>query len=89
MAKKVDAFPDQARSSKYPWDEWLDGGVWELVPGKDFEAKPMTFRSAAIAQAKTRGGKVRTRIMNRDGHAEKMYVQFFREGGDGIGDGGY
>lgn len=34
MAQKLAAFPEGANAregySRYPWNEWLDGGAWEL-----------------------------------------------------------
>jgi len=27
----------QGRPPIYPWDEWLDGRIWELTQGEDFE----------------------------------------------------
>jgi hypothetical protein len=80
MAQRVDQFPDQPSKSIYPWDDWLDGAVWELEAGTDFRGTSSTFRSVAIVQARKRGGKVRTRLIrstvaNTD---DKLYIQFFR-----------
>ena len=75
MATKIDAFPEAPSQNVYPWDEWLDGDVWELVPGKDFKGKPATFRASAVAQAARRNGKVRTqKIRTKDG--DRIYLQF-------------
>jgi hypothetical protein len=78
MAKRVDTFPDLPSQSRYPWDEWLDGSVWELVLGEDFNGKPATFRSVAIVQAKKRHGRVKTRLLRAKdpGEADRLYVQF-------------
>ena len=76
MARKLDTFPTAA-GSRYPWDEWLDGNVWELVHGDDFTAKPSTFRSIASGQAKKRGGKMRTRSVEADGRPA-VVIQFQR-----------
>lgn len=79
MAQRTDVFPDAAPQNLYPWDEWLDGSVWELTPGEDFKGKPATFRASALAQAARRDGKVRTRkVANADGD-ERLYLQFFRD----------
>lgn len=81
MARKVERFPDLPNQSRYPWDEWLDGGIWELAPGEDFKGKPATFRSVAIGQAKKRGGKAKTRLLRgKDGQPDRMYLQFRRDG---------
>jgi hypothetical protein len=80
MARKVEEFPDASPpASKYPWPQWLDGGVWELVPGQDFTGSPATFRSNAIAQANKREGKVRTRRIKDARGGERFYLQFVHE----------
>jgi hypothetical protein len=79
VAKRVKPFPEPLRNSKYPWVTWLDGEIWELVPGEDFDGKPTNFRSAAIAQARRRGGRVKTRRLKRDDGTERMYIQFLRD----------
>jgi hypothetical protein len=79
VARMIDHFPDAPAQSQYPWDEWFNGSVWELVPGEDFKGRPATFRSSAVAQAARRDGKVRTRkITNPDGR-ELLYLQFYRD----------
>jgi hypothetical protein len=77
VATKIEQFPAAPSQNVYPWDEWLDGDVWELVPGEDFKGKPATFRASAVAQAARRDGKVRTQRIERDGE-ERLYVQFYR-----------
>lgn len=79
MAQRVEAFPELTQS-RYPWGEWLDGSVWELVIGDDFKGKPSTFRSVALAQAKKRGGRVRTRfIRGQNGASDRMYIQYMAD----------
>jgi hypothetical protein len=78
VATKTDDFPQAPSQNVYPWDEWLDGGVWELVPGEDFKGKPATFRASAVAQAARRDGKVRTQKIRSD-DGERLYLQFYRE----------
>lgn len=82
MARRVEQFPDLPTKSRYPWGEWMDGSVWELVPGEDFKGKPATFRSVALGQAKKRGGKVRTSLLRgTEGQPDRLYVQFIPEQG--------
>jgi hypothetical protein len=76
MARKVDGFPEPTPRSVYPWSEWLDGGIWELTPGKDFKGKPAAFRANAIAQAKRRDGRARTRRVKDPEGKERFYIQF-------------
>ena len=79
MARKVDVFPEFIAANRYPWEEWLDGDVWELSLGQDIKSNPRTFRSSAITQAKQRGGKVRTRLVKTaPDDPGRLYVQFYR-----------
>jgi hypothetical protein len=76
MPRKLEQFPSAARS-RYPWDQLLDGDPWELVCGEDFQSKPMTFISNARAQARRRGGSVRTRVFETDDRSA-VVIQFRR-----------
>jgi hypothetical protein len=78
VARKVDKFPELPSQSRYPWDSWLDGDIWELTPGDDFKGKADNFRAVAVAQAKKRGGRVQTRLLrsSQKGKADKLYIQF-------------
>lgn len=72
MAKKVREMPEgKRREGKYPWDEWLDGSVWELEPGSDFKVELDSMRSLAISAAKRQGGKLKTRVTGG-----KLYIQY-------------
>jgi hypothetical protein len=74
MPRKLERFPSAA-TSRYAWDELLDGEPWELVSGEDFTAKPTTLIANARLQAKRRGGSVRTRLF-QDGHRAAVVIQF-------------
>jgi hypothetical protein len=76
MPRKLEQFP-AAATSRYPWDQLLDGDPWELVYGEDFQSKPMTFISNALTQARRRGGSVRTRIVE-NGDRSAVVIQFRR-----------
>lgn len=76
MARKLDTFPS-VTGARYPWDEWLDGSVWELVRGDDFQAKMATFRANTQVQAKRRGGRVRSRAVDATDR-EGVVIQFQR-----------
>jgi hypothetical protein len=78
VARKIEQFPDAPSQDIYPWDEWFDGSVWELVPGEDFKGRPTTFRSSAMAQAARREGNVRIRKISKEGQ-DRVYLQFFRD----------
>jgi hypothetical protein len=77
MARQLDSFPTPP-TRRYPWEEWLDGHVWELRRGEDFSAKPATVISNARSQAKRRGGIIRTRLGGELGR-EAIVLQFSRE----------
>lgn len=70
MAKKVDALPPSSLG-KYPWDEWLDGDVWELEPKEDFDIRLDNFRSAVYQAAAARNVSVTV----RQGKNGMVYVQ--------------
>jgi hypothetical protein len=75
MPRKLEQFPVATGSARYPWDELLNGDAWELVSGDDFTSKPSTLVQNARAQAKRRGGNVRTRLFE-NGHRTSVVIQF-------------
>ena len=70
MARKVKAMPERDPVSKYPWEKWLDGGVWELTPGKDFKCEIDSMRQQVYQAARDSGRSATTRV--NDGH---LYIQ--------------
>jgi hypothetical protein len=74
MPRKLERFPSAA-TSRYPWDELLNGDAWELVSGEDFTSKPTTIIANARTQAKRRGGTVRTRLL-QNGDRAAVVLQF-------------
>lgn len=71
MASVVDGMDLSAvHGSRYPWDEWLDGQTWELIPDVDFDCSPENMRAQVHVTSKKRGHKTITRI--RD---ERLYIQ--------------
>jgi hypothetical protein len=77
MAKRLEVFPSFRSEPRYPWDEWLDGSVWELEQGRDFTSKVPTFRANAQTQARKRGGAIRTRLLD-NGQVAHLVIQFRR-----------
>lgn len=63
MAKKLKNFEfrTNARDSM-PWEEWLDGNIWQLTKGEDFDRSVESIRSGAFVKAKAMGLKVRTSV---------------------------
>jgi hypothetical protein len=74
MPRKLERFPSAA-TSRYPWEEFLNGDAWELVSGEDFTSKPTTLIANARIQAKRRGGTVRTRLL-QNGDRAAVVLQF-------------
>lgn len=58
----------------YPWGDWLDGQVWELVPGVHFQVTTISFRGAARAWARRR----RMRVSVMETSVGTVCVQAFR-----------
>ena len=58
--------------SKFPWEVWFDGQLWELVPGEDFEVSVKNFRATIYYAASIRNLKVSTTVV--DG---KIHLQSF------------
>jgi hypothetical protein len=79
--KRLERFPVSTATSRYPWDELLNGDVWELVSGDDFQSRPATVISNARNQARRRGGRVRTRLFVEDGRT-RVVLQYVRHGGE-------
>jgi hypothetical protein len=78
MARTMEHFPAPRGMSRYDWSSWLDGRVWELIPSEDFAAKVSTFKQMAQTQARKRGGRIRTRLLERDGR-QTLVMQFVAE----------
>ena len=74
MPRKLEQFP-VAGTRRYPWDEWLNGDVWQLFKGDDYTSKTTTILSNARIQAKRLGGSVRTRTLVEQGR-ESLVLQF-------------
>ncbi len=66
MAKVLESefLPGRATKFKYPWDEWLDGQVWELTKGVDFDCKLSSLRATAWTQGCRRNKRVHTTLVN-------------------------
>lgn len=77
MARRLEAFPAPS-GARYPWNDWLDGSVWELVRGEDFNSKPSTLRANAQTQAKKRGGHARSKAATTGDGRDAVVIQFER-----------
>jgi hypothetical protein len=71
MAERLREWPHQyvRGASREPcgyfWQAWLDGSVWALEPGADFDVSVRRIRDRAIAAARIRGLSLRVRWYGR------------------------
>ena len=54
------------RRSRYDWEAWLDGGVWQGRRGEDFTCKTTSFVSQLYAAAYNRGMRIHVRLQGED-----------------------
>lgn len=63
MAKVLKNFEfNLGRHHKYNWATWLDGRIWQMVRGEDFQISSKSFQLAVLSTAKRRGLTVKTRV---------------------------
>jgi hypothetical protein len=74
MPTKLDTFPAYTSQARHDWPQLLNGDIWQLQRGEDFNGKAKTFVQNARSQAKRRGGTVRTRLLGD----ETVVLQFRR-----------
>lgn len=75
MAERLDAFPGLS-TRRYPWEEWLNGDVWQLFAGEDYTSKTRTIIAGARARAKRMDGGLRTRLFEEESGRESVVLQF-------------
>jgi hypothetical protein len=69
MATKLKTFDFTAPSAitqptekaVYPWEQWLDGDIWQIREGEDFTTHPLMMERIIRTRATARGAKVRLR----------------------------
>lgn len=64
MAEKLNDFPrnNSGRPNIYPWDEWLDGSIWFIKKGEDYDSLTSTMRQGIFNMSYRRGGRSRTMV---------------------------
>lgn len=45
----------------YPWEQWLDGNIWRLVQGEDFQPHPLMMERIIRTRATAKRAKVHLR----------------------------
>lgn len=66
----------KVQSGKYAaqWQSWLDGSVWELVPGEDFTNSIKSFKAHCYYIARTYNTRIATAVKDTpDG--PRFYLQ--------------
>jgi hypothetical protein len=79
MAKVLTELPKRhgggGRKESYPYDEWLDGQIWQLEEGTDYKSKTASMLTNIRQAADKRNLKVRTRLLD-DG--KTLVVQSYK-----------
>jgi hypothetical protein len=55
-------FHGKGHPTKYPWQQWANGEVWEVKRGEDFDISPSNFAQRVYQQAYSRGAKANVNI---------------------------
>lgn len=81
MARVIHEFPAEKPKSLYPWDDWGNGEIWELVQGEDYTVQSSSMRQRANKAASARGKSVVSKFMPGNPKArppipDKLLIQF-------------
>lgn len=63
MAHEIDRLPGAGGRRKfrdYDWDKWMNGKIWTLEKGRDFDVKVTAMRAYVYRAARERGLTVKT-----------------------------
>jgi hypothetical protein len=60
-------------NTRYPWHQWLDGQVWVLKKGEDYDIQTLSMRVQCHARAEKRGLKARVRASG-----DTIWVQAYK-----------
>jgi hypothetical protein len=61
--------PEGTDKVVYPWEEWLDGDIWQITEGDDFTTHPLMMERIIRTRATARGAKVRLRHQPINGNS--------------------
>jgi hypothetical protein len=79
MATRLEGFPDEdsrgQQQRKYPWDEWTDGGTWEIRQTEDYDVATENMRVNLHMKASSQARKVKTKRFS-DENGEGLIFQF-------------
>lgn len=74
----VQEFPAATREATYPWEEWTDGEIRELVKGVHFKGSVKSMRQTIGKYARSHGLKHKTRLVKDATGKELLYIQLQR-----------
>ena len=80
MAKRLTEYEFGKAKFKYPWDSWLDGGIYRLEHGKDFQGEVESMRVNIYTAAKRIGIRVRTSVeapINKESKGADIVMQAY------------
>ncbi|MFE1024973.1 hypothetical protein ACFW5I_10460 [Streptomyces sp. NPDC058818] len=68
MAERVTpadvTFRRRGAPRRYPWDDWMDGSMWHLKRGVDYQTTTKVFRDIVYNAARRGGRTVHTRVID-------------------------
>lgn len=76
MAKRVDRFMKDRGDAprRYPWSAWMDGSIWEIRQGDDYDVATENMRVNLHERARNYGQVVRTEKIS-DGEGLRFQFQ--------------
>ncbi len=85
MAQEFGSFDEplktiRRKERKYPWHQWMNGSVWELIRDEDFPCQIASFIAMLRAKASANGVKVSIRTGINDAGASVIAFRFFEKG---------
>lgn len=81
MARRLESYEfgvQRGRKPQYPWEQWTDGAVWQVVHGKDYQCTSGSLVVYLYHKARTQGVNVRTSIIRGKGSKpDRVVFQFW------------
>lgn len=74
MARIVQSFDDDLGTRRYPWHEWTDGNIWEIMKGEDYVVATENMRVNLHERARQHGLSVKTQKVRNP--SEGLRFQF-------------
>ena len=75
MAQIVDRMPEAYETRrKYDWNVWLNGGIWQLQQGEDFDVSLRSIAAQTYQAADRRGVAVAVAVNSKEGWVRVQVV---------------